>query len=178
VQTSGEWTPISTSDLGNGWGGTPLWVRAEGETLAKSIWFHTLWERYSVVSIDWTGITDAEKENRPRWEEQTNEAEGQETGDNSDEGRTSSQKVYNAKWKECRGGCGERNAKLVCGRCKETRESWRAWSFSCCLTHLADYCSLACQREDWKVSLGFFIWVVDPNSFPVVPQVSVREGSS
>ena len=45
----------------------------------------------------------------------------------------------------CRAACGEENPKLTCSKCKKAR-----------------YCSVACQREDWKVSFTDLLSLV-PN---------------
>jgi hypothetical protein len=120
VQSSGEWTPMSTSDLGSMWGGTQVWVRAQGEAIAKSIWYHSRWSGDSILSINWTGMSNAEREENRLWcEEYARLREEVKMQWRSERANRMEPKVLTRSL-ECRGGCGEKNSKLVCSRCKET----------------------------------------------------------
>ena len=52
----GKWTPLATSDLGSGWGGSEKWVRAQSAAVAKGVWF------LSKIEVSWSDITEADKE--------------------------------------------------------------------------------------------------------------------
>jgi hypothetical protein len=58
---------MTTSDLGSYWGGSEVWVRGQGEAFAKGVWYHSRWSQASMISIDWAGITDGEKEENRVW---------------------------------------------------------------------------------------------------------------
>jgi len=139
IQPSGEWTPIATSDLGSQWGGMDVWVRGQGEAIAKGIWYHTRWGNASMISIHWAGITADEKEENRIWcedfigESISRRQKSQESSVDRSGSDTFLQKPSNKKGRECRGGCGTTDAMNVCGRCKETH-----------------YCSPECQKDDWK----------------------------
>jgi hypothetical protein len=141
--------------MGSIWGGTLVWVRAQGEAIAKSIWYHSRWDGDSVVSVNWAGMTDAEREENRVWCEEFARKNEEEMENESDaEGSEGSEDW--SKNLECRGGCGEVNSKLVCSRCKETRTRFMFYNhremvllIKCVV--LLGYCSRACQKEDWKV---------------------------
>jgi hypothetical protein len=85
------------------WGGREVWVRGQGEGLAKHIWYMNRWSGSSVVSIDWTGITEAEKEGNRTWCEifkKEGELEDLKPSHRVDP------------WKVCRAGCGEENSTM------------------------------------------------------------------
>jgi len=75
-----------------------------------------------VTLVDWTGITDAEKDENRAWCEEFEKRAGlKDEASNDPKGR---------KPKECKGGCGEMNSKLMCSKCKETCERWNIISWS------------------------------------------------
>lgn len=96
-------------------------------------------------------MSDSEKEDLSAWLEERAERLRQErkieekeyeehkalVGDNHDmmEEKLMMERYYKSQL-ACRAGCGEKNPKLTCSKCKTAR-----------------YCNAACQKEDWKVSL-------------------------
>ncbi|KAF9046022.1 hypothetical protein BDZ89DRAFT_979399 [Hymenopellis radicata] len=127
----GKWLPLSTSDLGSGWGGSHEWVRGQGAAITKSIWYNQLWDCRFEAS--WTGITEEQKAELATWNNRRAENEIEQSHvDKGDEMEDVMQRYYNMrKW--CRAQCGEKNAPFQCSKCKSAR-----------------YCSAACQNEDWK----------------------------
>jgi hypothetical protein len=116
--------------MGSPWGGTDVWVRGQGESFAKAIWYFQRWMRGSVLSIKWTGMTEAEKEEAQVWCAQFEEKsrlmslESKQLQSN-EEYRQAVEPDFGRKWMECRAGCGEKNSTLACSKCKLTRESQR-----------------------------------------------------
>ena len=149
----GAWSPVSTSDLGSDWGGTDVWVRAQGTAVAKAIWYHRHFN--NPLEVSWSGMSDPEKVDLAAWLEERDEQLRQKRKIEKDEykalkalhGRDyylveekmAMDKYYKAQL-ACRADCGEENPKLTCSKCKKTR-----------------YCGAACQKEDWKVSLTYLV---------------------
>jgi hypothetical protein len=149
--------------LGSEWGGTDVWVRGQGEAFAKGVWYHSRWENASMISIDWAGITVDEKEENRVWCEDFIEKSNR-PRQKSDEPPVDwddpkveehLQNALDKQRRECRGGCGVKDATKVCSRCKEICKS--SPSFFFVLQRVAygfvtlDYCSSECQKDDWKV---------------------------
>jgi len=44
IEASGEWAPVATSDAGSNWCGSDVWVRAQGEGIAKAFWYYERWD--------------------------------------------------------------------------------------------------------------------------------------
>ncbi|KZP33789.1 hypothetical protein FIBSPDRAFT_846955 [Athelia psychrophila] len=140
IISSGEWQPISTSDLGREWGGTYTWVRGQGEAFAKHIWYFKRWS-HEVATIDWTGMTEDDKIEARAWSEERKKKAKAENDSNADDNNTNDNDTKREKYeqaaekirKECRGGCGAQNTEFRCSKCKGVY-----------------YCSSECQREDWK----------------------------
>jgi hypothetical protein len=141
-------------------------VRGQGRGFAQAVWYHKRWLDVILV-LDWTGIADAEKESLVRcggFGKRSERGGGEEDLDRGDAGgdglKTDVRELSerDSRWNECRAGCGEKNSRLVCSRCKETRELQSSWYLAACyLTPPTGYCSSVCQQEDWKVSLGSFV---------------------
>jgi hypothetical protein len=53
---------------------------------------------------------------------------------------------YNKSQLACRAECGEKKPNFTCSKCR-----------------IARYCSAACQKEDWKVSLTYLLSSLVPN---------------
>ncbi|KIM45723.1 hypothetical protein M413DRAFT_442345 [Hebeloma cylindrosporum] len=142
----GKWIPISTSDMGCGWGGSDVWVRAQGAAIAKGIWFHKLFNRD--IEVSWSGMSEDDKVALTAWLKERSEGLAEQRkigneeykarkakyGDNHDiaEMKMAMQAYYKLRM-ACRAECGEQNPKSYCSKCKVAR-----------------YCSTACQSEDWK----------------------------
>ena len=115
---------MTTSDLGSHWGGTDVWVRGQGEACAKAFWYQHRSESASMISIDWAGMTADEKEENRVWCEafiENSRKPRDSTEDSSDitKAEEHMQKALDKIRKECRGGCGVKDATNVCSRCKE-----------------------------------------------------------
>jgi len=61
----GRWIPLSTSDLGSGWGGSEMWVRGQGAAVAKTIWFHDHFDWN--IEVSWSGMTEGKKQDLDMW---------------------------------------------------------------------------------------------------------------
>ena len=149
----GPWRPVSTSDLGSAWGGSQIWVRGQGAAVAKAIWFHKHFDKE--LEVSWSGMSDSEKEDLAAWLEERAERLRQEKikseneyearkalhGDNHHmvEEQMAMDRYYKSQL-ACRAGCGEENPRLTCSKCKTAR-----------------YCNVACQTDDWKVSLTYLL---------------------
>ena len=144
----GAWSPVSTSDLGSPWGGSQMWIRGQGASVAKAIWFH---EHFNEpLEVSWSGMSDLDKEDLAAWLEERaeqlrqkktirkNEYEERKAlygnSHNMVEEKMAMDRYYKSQL-ACRAGCGEENPKLTCSKCRKAR-----------------YCNTACQKEDWKVS--------------------------
>ncbi|KAF7966530.1 hypothetical protein HWV62_38050 [Athelia sp. TMB] len=135
IDESGQWEPISTSDLGRGWGGSDVWVRAQGEAFAQHIWYMDRWsDGEPVTLIEWAGMTEEEKSEARAWskerEQRSEEAKklAQEKRDNEqDEDPQERERKYREhqemKIKECRAGCGVKDASYRCSKCKELKNT-------------------------------------------------------
>jgi len=162
----GKWTPLATSDLGSGWGGSDEWVRAQGAAVAKGVWFHKYYD-LPKIEVSWSGITEADKEDLAVWlkeradrlaERKRIEAEEYEMRNAKftprNDGKMGMLEYYRSRM-ACRADCGEQNPKLCCSVCKITRTSlslslslyWDPADKMLC----TGYCSVSCQSEDWKV---------------------------
>jgi hypothetical protein len=118
--------------LGPNWGGTDVWVRGQGEAVAKGIWYQSRWDQASAISIDWAGMTEDEKEENRIWcddfIEMSNRPQPKSDEPLMDPNDTAKmeeylQKALDDKRMECRGGCGVKNATKFCSRCKEICKS-------------------------------------------------------
>lgn len=148
--------------MGQSWGGTDALVRSQGESFAKSIWYHKRWAGGEVISINWSGMTTAEEVDNQTWcenfkaisEARVAEArEVQRLNPNwMEEEEEKMEEKLKQKKNECRGGCGEKNAKLLCSRCKTTGQFNEFIPRQLFLIKAVAYCTPVCQREDWKVS--------------------------
>jgi MYND finger len=154
----GAWKPLYTSDLGSAWGGSQIWVRGQGAAVAKGIWFHRHFDKE--LEVSWSGMSDPEKEDLAAWLEKRaerlrkkNDIEEKEYEElkalHGNKHYMVEEKLgmdrYYKSLLACRAGCGEENPRLTCSKCKTVR-----------------YCNVACQREDWKVSLTYLLSFV-PN---------------
>lgn len=143
----GKWTPLSTSDLNSDWGGSDIWVRAQGAAVAKAIWFHKHFDRER-IEVSWSGITVAGKAELEAWMQEraarlaekrkirTQEYEARKAQYGEEHHRIEAEMGMRNHYKSrlvCRADCGEQEPKLKCSKCK-----------------VAYYCSAACQREDWQ----------------------------
>ncbi|KAF4618872.1 hypothetical protein D9613_009655 [Agrocybe pediades] len=143
----GKWTPLSTSDLGEPWGGSETWVRAQGAAIAKAIWWNHIFDMPR-VDVSWSDMTDEEQKDVDEWlkereEKMREKAEAgrkqwkeleKEHGANAfkvEEARVM-KKYYEGRM-ACRADCGEQNPTLVCPECK-----------------MARYCSEKCMEDDRK----------------------------
>lgn len=155
----GAWMPMSTSDKGSPWGGSQIWVRAQSAVVAKAVWFHKHFN--NELEVSWSGMSDSEKEDLAAWMEERAERLRQRRKIDSDEyeerkalygdqhylvEEEMGMDRYYKSLLACRAGCGEENPRLTCSKCKKVR-----------------YCNVACQREDWKVSLTYFLFFVPAN---------------
>lgn len=161
----GAWMPMSTSDKGSPWGGSQIWVRAQSAVVAKAVWFHKHFN--NELEVSWSGMSDSEKEDLAAWMEERAERLRQRRKIDSDEyeerkalygdqhylvEEEMGMDRYYKSLLACRAGCGEENPRLTCSKCKKVR-----------------YCNVDCQREDWKVSLTYFLSFV-PNLICSYPQ--------
>lgn len=118
-----RWLPLSTSDLGSAWGGTPVWVRAQGEAIPKAIWFLSHWD--NPFEVSWTGITEEEKTEFSDWlKVRREEIKLKNTKLSDDDPKEPEDYMvrYRELRKACRADCGETNAKLRCSKCHVTRK--------------------------------------------------------
>ena len=132
----GKWIPLSTSDMGSGWGGSDEWVRAQGAAIAKGIWFHKHFDRD--IEVTWSGMTEDEKEDLAAWlkaraerlaeqrkiGKEEYDARKAKYGDTHDlvEMKMGMQAYYKLRM-SCRADCGEPNPKSSCSKCKIARKS-------------------------------------------------------
>jgi hypothetical protein len=132
----GKWIPLSTSDLGSGWGGTDGWVRAQGAAVAKAVWFHKHFDRD--IEVTRSGMTEDEKQDLAVWlkeradrlaeqkkiREEEYAARKAKNGDSHYrlEKKMGMQAYYKSRM-ACRADCGEQNPKFNCSKCKIARES-------------------------------------------------------
>lgn len=131
ISPTGEWSPVSAADYDDQWGGSLSLVRTRGEAVAKAIWYHQRWSGDNVSVIGWTGITEAETADNWAWVATFKQAAEARKDEEKERSRlnpagemdflTMIPKLLAEKRKVCRGGCGEKNGKLVCSRCKITR---------------------------------------------------------
>ena len=160
----GKWIPLSTSDNGSAWGGSPEWVRAQSAAIAKAIWWHRHWDYR--LSISYTGITDTEKDDFERFmrgrlaqleEEEAREEEihqrelAEFSGDSDKAEREWVTRKYNESLMRCKADWGEMSPTLQCTKCKFTRRLPLDWPHCTEVDVVPGYCSVACQKEDWKV---------------------------
>lgn len=142
----GRWIPLSTSDRGSEWGGTNIWVRGQGASVAKAIWFLHHFDRD--IEVSWSGMTEDEKQDLAVWSKERTErlaeqrkieekeyaAHKAKYGDkDSRVGKRMGMQAHYKSLMACRADCGEQRPKFNCSKCK-----------------IARYCSPACQAEDWK----------------------------
>lgn len=140
---------MATFDFRRGWRRTDAGVRVQGKAFANHIWYFTRWSAsHEVATIDWTGMTDDDKNEARSWSEERKkhtEAEG-DTEDEEDEQRMKN--IY----RECRGGCGAQNTELRCSKCRRVCAYYNLLLSQRKSNDVQDYCSSECQREDWTVS--------------------------
>jgi len=125
--------------MGSGWGGTDVWVRGQGEAIAKGIWYQHRWKEASTISIDWAGMTADEKEDNRVWcaafiEKSSKPVKEEESRmDLSDitKAEMQMQKLLDKKRAECRGGCGVKDATKVCSQCKEVCKLFSHFGLIC-----------------------------------------------
>ncbi|KAK0238941.1 hypothetical protein EDD85DRAFT_828515 [Armillaria nabsnona] len=143
----GAWKPVSTSDLGSSWGSSEIWIRAQGEAVAKGIWYNRHWNGHSISVLRWSGMTEEQKESLDRWrsdfaEKSAERKKKQKAEDDKKLEAFAGTEMPDVEcgmqryWKRqlrCRADCGVEKGKFNCSRCKRTR-----------------YCSVECQKEDWK----------------------------
>lgn len=94
--------------------------------LARSFWYDERWAGDVIEMVAWSGMTDDEREAaevfKKKFEEKAKVAnEGSELIEEEDDKYVEAQ--VEARWKECRAGCGAQDCKLVCSKCKEFRTS-------------------------------------------------------
>jgi hypothetical protein len=109
-----------------------MWVRGQGEAIAKAFWYHRRETTASMISINWTGMTADEKEENRIWcedfIEKTNKLKEKREEPSTDRNDLAQMekplgKAIEKQRKECRGGCGVNDAKKFCSRCKEVCKS-------------------------------------------------------
>jgi hypothetical protein len=131
----GKWIPLSTSDLGSGWGGSDVWVRAQGAAVAKAVWWHKYYN-LPKIEISWSGMTQAEKDDIVIWLKERAERlaerkkiEAEEYKERNakftpwDDGKMGMLEHYRLLM-ACRAECGEQHPKLCCSKCKFARMSY------------------------------------------------------
>ncbi len=132
----GAWKPVSTSDLGSSWGGSEVWVRAQGEAVAKGIWYNRHWNGHSISVLRWSGMTEEQKESLDRWrsdfaEKSAERRKKQKAEDDKELEAFAGTEMPDVEcgmqryWKRqlrCRADCGVEKGKFNCSRCKRTRE--------------------------------------------------------
>lgn len=114
------------------WSNSAPWLSARDEGFAKGVWFHQAWTAHSITSIDWSGITAAEQDANKKWCDNFARAAEVREEDYKEKNRLNPgwekqemmrvPQMLAEKRKVCRGGCGEKDSKLVCSRCKITGE--------------------------------------------------------
>ncbi|KAJ8517840.1 hypothetical protein ONZ45_g5032 [Pleurotus djamor] len=173
----GPWVGLATSDLGCAWGGTKVWIDAQGSSITKAIWLHRYWNG-SLADIDFTGKTIEYDKEFTKWKEEyattvkareeeeaeanealkakINQEKGGKLGDMDLEMEAGTFRHIESR-KMCRAGCGVENAPLTCTKCRAVR-----------------YCSKDCQLDDWKFhkSVCGQESILDPVGV-VVPPVSM-----
>ncbi|KAF7437461.1 hypothetical protein PC9H_004301 [Pleurotus ostreatus] len=138
----GKWIPLSMSDLGSAWGGSDFWIRAHGESIAKSIVFHMHEE--NPISVSFSGMPSSFEDDLKKWNEERKRKHDEkikkwkELQEDGDVRETLSDREEFRRWLKryqlrCRGGCGVVEGTLRCSKCQVIR-----------------YCSKQCQVEDWK----------------------------
>jgi hypothetical protein len=132
----GRWIPLSTSDLGSGWGGSEVWVRGQGAAVTKAIWFHRHFDRN--IEVSWSGMTAGEKQDLDVWLKeraeqhatrrkiQREEYEARKAKYGEKHNRVEQKRGMQAYYKSrmaCRAECGEQHPTFSCSKCKIARES-------------------------------------------------------
>jgi len=149
----GKWIPLCTSDLGSVWGGTDVWVRAQGAAVAKAVWFHRYYN-LPKIEVSWSGMTEAEKEDLAMWlKERAESLENTKRIETEDyekrnakfgPGYEGSSKMgmleYYRRQIACRADCGEQKPKLCCSKCKFARKS--CLFYFCDVLHCAEKYSI------------------------------------
>jgi len=168
----GKWTPISTSDLGDPWGGSEAWVRGQGAIVAKGIWYHQIYDR-PFIAVSWSGMSESEKQEFDIWlKDRAERLEQKKEEDLEDRPKSANQEdtfrwmkleEIRSMWRyyqlrlACRAECGEKTPKLVCSKCKMTRELLMQYLAFFIAYVFSGYCSAECQADDWKASRFFFL---------------------
>jgi len=137
-----------------------VWVRGQGEVIAKAIWFQRYF--YFDIKVSWSGMIEAEKEDLATWLKErveklaerrrieTQEYEARKAKYSKEhyliEEKMGMQAYYRSRL-ACRADCGEQNPKLYCSKFKIARKSTllSVW-FNTDTTS-------ACQLEDWNILL-------------------------
>ncbi|KAF4584652.1 hypothetical protein EYR40_004638 [Pleurotus pulmonarius] len=123
----GKWLPLSTSDLGSGWGGTDSWVRAQAASIAKAIILHKY--HRNKLSVSFSDMLPSFKLDLAEWNEShkkemdaVNRAESQRERDIEAEvggGKGAMiMRLLRDHQLRCRGGCGVEKATLRCSKCR------------------------------------------------------------
>ncbi|KAJ8517275.1 hypothetical protein ONZ45_g5510 [Pleurotus djamor] len=151
----GPWVGLATSDAGSAWGGTKVWIDAQGSGITKAIWLHRYWNG-TLADVSFTGKSVEFDKTFKQWKEEytktvkarkekesqenetlkanINKEKGGKLGDLDLEVEAGMIK-YNESRKMCRAGCGIKDAPLTCTKCRAVR-----------------YCGKDCQLDDWKAS--------------------------
>jgi len=110
-----------------------MWVRGQGASVAKAIWFQHRFDRD--IEVTWSGMTEDEKQDLAVWSKERAERCAEKTKIEKEEYAARKAKYgdshcralgMQAHYKSrmaCRAECGEQNPKFNCSKCKIARES-------------------------------------------------------